>query len=305
MANWFAIGVALFLFAGADIPRLERLRPPTAEAQPFPSGEEIPLFRSAVPAASDQQSAPQTEQRPRKATLQEESKLELIRYVSGEFAKARKSLPAGKQGLPVYIGKPWDDEFLDRAVATHGAAIHMGDQVQITKLDFRDRSIIVDLNGGGRGKRRWLDHLQIGFGGGMPMPQTRVSKEDQGPPGLQPGTGSTIYLEFDKPVPDLTPDDLKQLLSPFLNFAKQRSAAVQWYDTLPPDIKKAIQDRRPVIGMDREMVIAAIGKPEHKVRERDAQGDEIEDWIYGTPPDKTVFVRFKGDRVSAIEQFPK
>ena len=61
-------------------------------------------------------------------------------------------------------------------------------------------------------------------------------------------------------------------------------------------MKKAIQDRRPTIGMDREEVVAAIGKPEHKVRERDAEGNEIEDWIYGQPPSKTVFVRFQGEQ---------
>jgi len=80
---------------------------------------------------------------------------------------------------------------------------------------------------------------------------------------------------------------------------------VQWFDTLPPDIKKAIQDRIPKVGMDREMVVAAIGKPSHKVRERDSQGNEIEDWIYGTPPDKTTFVRFMGDKVTSIKQFPQ
>jgi hypothetical protein len=143
------------------------------------------------------------------------------------------------------------------------------------------------------------------MGGGMPLPQSTVTPENQGPPGLQPGTGSTLFLEFPKSIPDLTPDDLKQILSPFLNFAKERSAAVQWIDTLPPQMKKAIQDRRPAVGMDREMVVAAIGKPEHKIRERDSTGNDIEDWIYGTPPDKTVFVRFTGDKVTAIEQFPK
>jgi hypothetical protein len=303
MPNWFAITVAFCLFAGADIPRVERLRPPASESQPFPSAEEVPLFPSAVPAAPDDQSS--SSQQPRKDTLQEESKLNLIRYVSGEFAKAIKSLPAGKQGFEFAAGQPLNQQVLDSAVATHGAAIHMGDQVQITGLEFRGHTIIVDLNGGGRGKRRWLDHLQIGFGGGMPLPQSTVSKQEQGPPGLQPGTGSTIFLEFPKTIPDLAPEDLKHLLSPFLNFGGERSAAVQWYDTLPPAMKKAIQDRRPEVGMDREMVVAAIGKPEHKVREWDADGNEIEDWIYGTPPDKTVFVRFKGDRVAAIEQFPK
>jgi hypothetical protein len=177
--------------------------------------------------------------------------------------------------------------------------------VQITKLEFRDHTVVVDVNGGGRGKRHWYDHIQFGMGGTMPMPQARVTQENQGPPGLQPGTGSTIFLEFSKSVPDLSPDELKQALSSVLDFSKQRSAAVQWFDTLPPEMKKAIQERRPVIGMDREMVVAAIGKPGHKVRERDAEGNEIEDWIYGTPPDKTVFVRFKGDHVTAIEQFPR
>jgi hypothetical protein len=305
MSNWIPIIAAAFLFASADVPQIEWLRPHANVTQPFSAEEEVPLFPDAVPASQNDQTASQAQHHSQSATLTDESKLELVRYVSGEFAKAKMALPAGKQGFQVYVGKPLDPQFLDRAVATHGAAIHLGDQVQITKLDFRDRSIIVDLNGGGRGKHHWLDHLQIGMGGGMPMPQTQVTREDQGPPGLQPGTGSTLYLEFNKSVPDLTPSDLKQLLSPFLNFANERSAAVQWFDTLPPDMKRAIQDRRPAIGMDRDMVVAAMGKPEHKVREWDAQGNEIEDWIYGTPPDKTIFVRFTGDRVTAIEQFPK
>jgi hypothetical protein len=177
--------------------------------------------------------------------------------------------------------------------------------VQITKLEFREHSIVVDLNGGGRGKRRWRDHLQIGLGGGMPPMQTTTTTQQGGPPGLQPGMGSTIFLEFTKVVPDLSPEDLKKLLAPFLDFSKQRSAAVQWFDTLPPEMKKAIQDRRPAMGMDREEVVAAIGKPDHKVRERDTDGVDIEDWIYGQPPSKTIFVRFSGDHVTSIKQFPQ
>jgi hypothetical protein len=163
----------------------------------------------------------------------------------------------------------------------------------------------VDVNGGGRGRKHWRDHIQIGFGGGGYPGMQPASAQDQGPPGLQPGMGSTIFLEFGKSLPDLTPDELKQLLSPFLNFAKERSAAVQWFDTLPPEMKKAIQDRRPMVGMDREELVAAIGKPDHKVRERDSDGNDIEDWIYGQPPSKTVFIRFLGDHVTSIKQFPQ
>ena len=310
MSNWLVLALTLSLFADADVPRIEQFHEASSKsnkAGAVLSTAEIPLFPSAdAPSADDRQNAaPKTNARPKSEKLTEASELDLVRYVSGEFAKALRALPAGKEGFRLYAGKGVNDQQLDSAVATHGAAVHLGDQVQITRLQFQGHTVVVDVNGGGRGKKHWYDHIQIGMGGSMPMPQSRVSQENQGPPGLQPGMGSTIFLEFDKYVPDLTPDELKQALSSILDFSKQRSAAVQWFDTLPVAMKTAIKDRRAVVGMDREMVIAAIGKPGHKVRERDSEGNEIEDWIYGTPPDKTVFVRFKGDRVSAIEQFPR
>jgi hypothetical protein len=296
--------LTIFLFADADVPRINSLRPSTHAVPVFPSGEEISLFPDTIPEALDGQSDSQAAAKPKAATLQESSKLDLIRYVSGEFAKATKSLPAGKEGLIVYVGKPLKSELVERALATHGAAVNSGDKVQITKLDFRDHQIIVDLNGGGRGKKRLRDriHLEVG---GIPTVTSTTEQQQTGPPGLQPGMGSTIYLDFSKPVPDLTPNDLKQLLSPFLDFSRERSASVQWVDTLPPEMKKAIQERRPVVGMDREQVVAAIGKPDHKIRERDQEGNDIEDWIYGQPPSKTVFVRFSGDRVTNIKQYPQ
>src|SRR5215472_2025556 len=297
-----AISSSLLLFADADVPRAMGLRSPDASAKPNFSNAEVAIIPAL--ASEDPQQRAAAPSQGRKDKLQETSKLDLIRYVSGEFAKAAKSLPAGKEGFLQQAGKPVNQELLDRAVATHGAAVHAGDQAQITKLEFREHTIVVDVNGGGRGKKHFLDHLQIGMGG-VPTMRTTTEAQQVGPPGLQPGTGSTLFLEFNKSIPDLTPDELKQLLSPFLDFAKQRSASVQWVDTLPPDIRKAIHDRVAKIGMDREMVVAAIGKPGHKVRERDSQGNEIEDWIYGTPPDKTMFVRFMGDKVTSIRQFPQ
>jgi hypothetical protein len=309
MSNWLVLPLAFLLLTDADVPRVNSLRPPADPSPSFPSDEEIPLFPNAAAsqdnAQSPSQSPSKTATATKNTTLQEDSKLALIRYVSGEFAKAIKSLPAGKEGFHVNVGKPLEAELLDRAVATRGPAVNTGDKVQITKLEFRDRQIVVDLNGGGRGKKHWRDHLQIGLGGGGYPPMQPASTQDPGPPGMQPGMGSTIFLEFNKPLPDITPDELKQFLSPFLNFAKERSAAVQWFDTLPPEMKKAIQDRRPVVGMDREELVAAIGKPDRKVRERDSEGNDIEDWIYGQPPSKTVFVRFMGEHVTSIKQFPQ
>jgi len=306
MPKLLIITCGLLLIAGADIPGSERLRSSPVPGGTFSSADEINVLPDVL--AGDQQPA-QTDasNKGKSATLQEHSKLDLIRYVSGEFAKATRNLPAGKDGFLLYVDKPMSPELLERAVATHGAAVHVGDAAQITKLEFHDHSIVVDVNGGGRGKKRWRDRIQIGMGGSIPTARTTTTtpQEENGPPGMQPGMGSTIYLEFTKAIPDLTPDELKKILSPFLDFAKQRSASVQWVDTLPPEMKKAIQDRRPTVGMDREEVVAAIGKPEHKVRERDSDGNDIEDWIYGQPPSKTVFIRFMGDRVTSIRQYPQ
>lgn len=299
-----ATTIVFLLFANADLPRLTSLLPsehPSSEA--FPPGENIPLFPAML--VNDPQDAGKTPAPPAKknTVLQESSKLLLIRYVSGEFAKAKKPLPGGKDGVVLYVDKPVDDAHLDRAVASHGAAINTGDNAQITKLEFHEHSIIVDVNGGGRPKKSWRDHIQVGISG-APVPTSNTSTDQQGPPGFQQGAGGTIYVQFAKAVPDLTPDELKAILAPFLDFSKERSASVHWIDTLPPEMKKAITERHALPGMDREEVVAAMGKPDRKVRERDANGNDTEDWIYGHPPDKTIFVRFTGEKVSVIKQYP-
>ena len=304
MPNWLIPALTVFLLA-ADVPGVERLHSPSNAIPAFPAGADISVLPDlSSPTDEPPAQSPQPSQE-KKATLQDQSKLDLIRYVSGEFAKATKPLPAGKEGFLFYVGKPVSAELLNSAVATHGAAVNSGDNVQITRLEFRAHTIVVDVNGGGRGKKNWKDHVQIGMGGVPTMSTSQTQTSENGPPGVQPGMGSTLFLEFTKAVPDLTPEDLKQILSPFLDFTRQRSASVHWTDTLPPEVRKAIQDRRPAVGMDREEVVAAIGKPEHKVRERDSEGNEIEDWIYGQPPSKTVFVRFQGDRVTSVRQFPQ
>src|SRR5208283_3082655 len=303
-----AITISLLLLADTDVPKAISLRNDShASTESFPSGESIPLWPTIV-SREEQEPPPSAPAAGKKsATLQENSKLALIRYVSGEFAKARKPVPGGKDGFILYTDKPLNQDSLDHAVARRGAAVNTGDSVQITGLEFKERTIGVDLNGGGHPKRHWRDHLQIGMGGGMPMPQTQTttSPQEQGPAGFQPGMGGTIYVQFPKTIPDLTPDELKEILGPFLDFARVRSAAVHWIDTLPPEMKKAITERHAMLGMDREEVVAAIGKPDRKVRERDANGNDTEDWIYGHPPDKTIFVKFTGEHVTAIKQYPQ
>lgn len=307
MSNWFPISLLLFSFAAADLPKIPLL--PAADRNSsgnFLTGESISFLPSFLTDPTTQSGGAQQSSTPKGANLTEPSKLALIRFVSGEFAKVRKPIPGGKEGFILYSDKPLNQEYLDRVVSTHGAAINTGDNAQITKLEFREHTIIVDINGGGRPKKSWRDRIQVSMGGPSQVPQsTTTTTQEQGPAGFQPGQGGTLYLQFPKNIPDLSPDDLKNLLSPFLDFAKARSAAVHWIDTLPPETKKAITERHAILGMDKEEVVAAIGKPDRKVRERDSEGYDTEDWIYGHPPDKTVFVHFRGDKVSSIKQYPQ
>jgi hypothetical protein len=307
MSNWLPISLLLLSFAAADLPKIPLL--PASErnaAGYFPSGESISFLPSILTDPSPQAGGVQQPSTPKGANLTEPSKLNLIRFVSGEFAKVRKPIPGGKEGFILYTDKPLNQEYLDRVVSTHGAAVNTGDNAQITKLEFHEHTIIVDINGGGRPKKSWRDRIQVSMGGPSQVPQsTTTTQQEQGPAGFQPGQGGTLYLQFPKNIPDLSPDDLKNLLSPFLDFARERSAAVHWIDTLPAEMKKAITERHAILGMDKEEVVAAIGKPDRKVRERDAEGYDTEDWIYGHPPDKTVFVHFRGDKVSSIKQYPQ
>src|SRR5690348_12456445 len=110
MTTRLILSLTFLLLGTADVPRVDSLLPPAHPIAVFPPGVDIPLFPDAVSASPEDEDAPQTPAKPKAATLQESSKLELIRYVSGEFAKATKSLPAGKEGLIVYVGKPLDGE---------------------------------------------------------------------------------------------------------------------------------------------------------------------------------------------------
>ncbi len=274
----------------------------------------LPIVSDLGPAPNLPPSEPATEiymsvgQRPgQPADLQPQSRLEIIRYVSGEFAKVVKPLPAGKKGYKVPVGKPIDDKNLQTALRFQGVAARPGDTVQITSIEFHPKEIIIQVNGGGHKKFNLRDHLTIGMdGGGGPSVTPPPTQAPVAPPpggGLQPGMGAELILEYGRPVPDMSAEDLMHDLNYFLDFSKEHSAAVDWVESLPPQFKQAIKDHTALEGMDHEMVLASLGRPDHKVRETKPGGEQTEDWIYGTPPAKTLFVTFSGDRVVKVKQY--
>ncbi|HVA95292.1 MAG TPA: hypothetical protein VNI36_10385 [Candidatus Dormibacteraeota bacterium] len=297
------------LLLSADVSGVIRTRPPSEPAK-IPLGETLPVLPEMSPAGGQTQSArndaPGKPNPPGKLVskpLQPMSRLALVRYVDGEFVQVLEAIPAGKKGFHLKAGAPLDENHLRMAVGSSGAAINPGDKAQITALEFKDHQIIIDINGGGRGKKRLRDRIHLEIGGLPTMTTTSATSVPDKP--MDTNVGATVYLDFDKPLPDMTPDELKAYLSPLFDFSNEHSAAVQWVDTLPPDIQNAIRDKQPVVGMDHDMVLAAMGRPDRKVREREPDGNEEEDWIYGHPPSKTIFVKFEGDKVTQVEQFPK
>lgn len=283
--------LAAALALAADLSGVTQLRP----GAPGLSGGTSPepaLSGSISPVAA---TGIQDSSKPSKSLpLQGSSRILLIRDVDGEFAKAVQPLPGGKHGFKVSVGKPVSKQSLSDAVRLYGLAASPGDIVQITAMVFRSNEILIQINGGGKKRFHLRDHLQVGVGNvSTPAPVYAPPT----PP------GSTIVLDYGRPIPDMSPDDLKRDLGVFLDFSKEHSASVNWIDTIPPKFKDAIQDHRAVIGMDSEMVMAAMGRPDHKVRERDPSGTETEDWIYGSPPTKTVFVTFAGDNVIRVKEY--
>ncbi|HVB98460.1 MAG TPA: hypothetical protein VNJ12_03900 [Candidatus Dormibacteraeota bacterium] len=236
---------------------------------------------------------------PASGRLSEQDKLDILRTVDGEFARAVRPLPSLKSGFLLKPGRKFDQQALDAALIRSLPAANPGDKVQITAIQFRPKQILININGGSHPNTSWRQRIHVQVN--MPFPSTQVMQNQ--PPGLVQ-LGSTLILDFGRPVPSLTPEQVKQYLSPFLNFANQASAVRNWVDTIPAPFRQAIGRHEAVVGMNRKMVLAALGLADHKVREFKPDGTETEDWIYGNPPGTTIFVTFLGDTVVKVKQFP-
>jgi len=279
--------LSVALVMSADLPDVSHFRSPVPDELDLGGLSHSPASDLFVWVVQQAKSKP--------SEMGEQSKLTIIRFVDGEFAKATQPLPHEKSGYKIAVGKPLDLKNLEAEVRREGSIAGPGDTVQITNIEFRGKEIAIQINGGGRKKFHLRDHLQVGMGSSPPPMAGDVHPDE--------GHGTTLILDYGRALPDLSPDDVKHDLSVMLDFSKEHSATVNWIDTLPPEIQQAIKDHRALVGMDQEMVIAALGRAERKVRERDPNGNETEDWIYGNPPAKTTFVTFIGDKVVRVKVF--
>ncbi|WP_074651855.1 DUF2845 domain-containing protein [Terriglobus roseus] len=215
---------------------------------------------------------------------------ELVRMLLMEQGFAHRALPLGAPGLVLHAnGKlTVDSKTLQARMYKDGMCAGAGDRIMVTDIAVLADRINIDVNGGPYLPHRFLRHISIN---NMPL-------AGDGQVGERP-TGTRITLLFEGATPRLSAAELKSLLEPLLDFGL-KSSEQAFADTLPEPIKKAIEEHEVYVGMNRRMVLASLGQPESKLRERAADstdGEVFEEWIYGHTPQTIRFVRFRGDRV--------
>ncbi|HSB75041.1 MAG TPA: hypothetical protein VLC12_05280 [Terriglobales bacterium] len=248
----------------------------------------LPLLLANAWAKSKQDSPPSSQH------LTKQERLEIIRGLSAELCYARVLFPMGKKGLVLKDGKlvsPTPDD-MQEMLANYGPAVKPGDRAQITNVLIKGNYIRFEINGGPIRKQKWYQRIQVGGMGGTMTP---ISPSN---PNANP-RGSYVELAFDGHIPSLTPQQVKEMLTPVLDFSAH-TAAEAYMATLPPKVRDAIKDHKVLVGMNHEMVTYAKGRPPQKVRERDGNV-AYEEWIYGQPPQEVEFVRFVGDQVVRVE----
>ncbi len=225
--------------------------------------------------------------------MSRQTRLEIIRDFEAQLVYARTVFPMGTKGLLLKNGStsPNGTE-LQQALALWGPAIRPGDPAHISFVTIKENHIHFDINGGAVRRKKWYQHLSVEGANGMPV-QLGPNEQQNNP------HGSYLELYFDKYVPEMSAQQLRDLLYPALDF-NARNKEEAYLDTVPPKVKEAIQAHHVLVGMNTEMVLHAKGKPPKKVREKDGE-TQYEEWIYGNPPDDVDFVRIVGDEVVRVE----
>jgi|HubBroStandDraft_5_1064220.scaffolds.fasta_scaffold152440_1 hypothetical protein len=220
----------------------------------------------------------------------EDQRIELLRGLDAEHATARAFIPRSTTplGFEAATGD-WDQKLWEAIGRQSGPAARAGDIVHITKMKIEKNAIILELNNGARG--HWYDNAQAGIGG-TTQPISQMPNEAP--------SGTLISVNFYGGIGNVTSAEVKKILAPLLDF-NNRSTTEQYVDELPPEIKQAVQDKKAIVGMNRDQVVLAVGRPRLKSRETE-DGVEIEDWIYGEPPGRMVFVTFSGQKVSKVKE---
>lgn len=227
-------------------------------------------------------------------SLSEDSRIKIIRTLGSEYVALKIPLPINKTGLTVNSNGEFDWKRNEEASLSAGQFIAPGITVQITKINILPNKIVFEINGGGsRKKKRFLEHIQVGSSGGG---RTLADPTSDAPP-----QGSYVNIQFAKTIPELSPEEIRQILSNVLDFST-KSAVKSFIESVPEEFQEAVKEKKAVVGMDKDLVMAALGRPLRKIRERKGEV-ESEEWVYGEKPQKVIFVTFQSGKVISVKEY--
>ena len=224
----------------------------------------------------------------KKLTVDE--RMTLLRGLTAEYAKAKVLIPRSKKSLAIEPTGKWDKDAWEKANVEFGPAARVGEMVQITKVKIEDDRVELELNHGLKTGPKWYERVEVGMGNSS----TPISGRDN-----VAKAGTNMAIVFGKNIEALEVAEVKKMLGQILDF-DMRSVTESYMEKLPEPVRKAIEQKRVIEGMDREQVRLAVGQPVRKER-RIVEGDELEDWMYGRPPGKLTFVTFTGSKVTKVK----
>ena len=128
------------------------------------------------------------------------------------FRSVKALLPRSSRALVFDAAGGYDKNQWSEIARQSGPAARNGDLVQITKVEIGDDKLVLQINGGFKGGRKWYQGVQIGMGGGT-APVSGNS--DTNAPG-----GTSIEILFHKPLEPIKASEIKKMLAPVLDFEK-------------------------------------------------------------------------------------
>ena len=229
------------------------------------------------------------------AQLSQDTRFAILGSLIAAEGAARIPMPLGKNGVELSANGLISRDQLQKELAENSQAILPGKIVTITAIEFHDKSIEFEIDGGGTKKKNILSNIQIGVGGASTNPQDQKTTPE--------AKGSKVTLQFPNKLPkEMAAAEIRDLLNPVLDFSKQ-SIAKTGIEALPPEFQEAVKAKEARVGMDPNTVLLALGQPNKRITEKNAEGIEQEDWMYTGRGRRTTFVTFEKDIVVKITEY--
>ena len=155
----------------------------------------IALILIAIPAMAEEK-------------LSFDDRIEIVRGLTAEYATLKAYLPRSKKPLVFESTGEYDAKRWVEIGKELGPAARTGDLIQITKVTIDSTRIELEINGGIKSGRKFMDHVQIGMGGGSGGQQGQIGQSGT------PTLGTYMEILFHKPLPSIKSAEIKKMLAP-------------------------------------------------------------------------------------------